>query len=235
MTDQLYTRLSGKVRGPYSLTELHELASRGSFSKAHEVSVDRKSWTSASSRSDLFPVARKPQSGGRKTQTNETEGTASGGNANPADSKIRGQSPVPPDSPARPEHNSSSVDSGSNIRPTDVGVPAPAVSAHAVGVAVVGPVGFILLLVCTAMIVIRLRSSPSFMASQNVGLMTLLGVDFVLGCVAVTLGGFAIRLFQQRSGIVRERNLIVIGLSCGCTILILCLLYSVVLLISALG
>ena len=84
------------------------------------------------------------------------------------------------------------------------------------------------------MIVLRLRSS-SFRPAENIGLMILLCIDIVFGGVAVTLGSFAIRLFHQHSGTIRERNLIVIGLSCGYTILILCILYSIVLLISAVG
>lgn len=113
-------------------------------------------------------------------------------------------------------------------------VAAPNLSRQAIWVALTGPVGFILLLVCTAMIVMQLRSSP-FTPAENIGLMILLCIDIVIGGVAVALGSFAIRLFHQHSGAIRERNLIVIGLSCGYTILILCFLYSVVLLISAVG
>ena len=110
-------------------------------------------------------------------------------------------------------------------------VAAPNLSRQAVWVAITGPVGFILLLVCTAMIVMRLRSS-SFRPAENIGLMILLCIDLVIGGVAVALGSLAIRLFHQHAGAIRERNLIVIGLSCGYTILILCILYSVVLLIA---
>ena len=84
------------------------------------------------------------------------------------------------------------------------------------------------------MIVLRLRLSP-FKPSENIGLIILLCMDIVFGGVAIGLGYFAIRLFHEHAGVIRERNLIVIGLSCGYTILILCLLYFVVLLISAFG
>jgi hypothetical protein len=220
LSDQLYIRLGLTVRGPYSLADLHELAGRGTFSKAHEVSTDRKSWTSAASRPELFPVARRQQSvDARKTSTTESE--------------ISDRTSGPQYSHATHEHASASM-TDTATRQTRSAVAARELSAQAVLVAVAGPVGFFLLLACTAMIVMRLRSS-NFIASQNIGLIILLSIDFVLGCVAATLGYFAIRRFQQHAGTVRERNLIVIGLSCGCTILILNVLYSVVLLISALG
>lgn len=107
-------------------------------------------------------------------------------------------------------------------------------SRLAIWTAVVGPAGFIVLMVCTAMVVMRLRAS-AFAPGENIGLIVLLSCDAILGGVAVMLGHLAIRKFVSSAGTIKERNLIVVGLSCGYTILILCVLYTVVLLISALS
>lgn len=221
MSEQLYIRLGPTIRGPYSPLDLHELARRGNFSKAHEVSTDRKKWASAASRPDLFPAPRKiPPVDVRK--------------ADRADSEISDPSPRSGQVNSATEQAYSPAATDAAIQLKGNSLPARDVSAQAVLVAVTGPAGFVLLLIATAMIVMRLRSS-TFIASQNIGLIILLSIDFVLGCAAATLGYFAIRRFQHHAGTLRERNLIVIGLSCGCTILILNVLYSVVLMISALG
>lgn len=234
MTDPLYIRLGLTVRGPYSLSDLHELAVRGSFSKSHEVSADKKSWTSASNHPELFPVARRHQSVGAKKQNPETTEEGMVSKARAVDSEDSERMQVQQRSHATLELASSETAAGEASRVTGGAVPAPNLSKQAVWVAITGPVGFILLLVCTAMIVLRLRSS-AFRPAENIGLMILLCIDIMLGGVAVTLGSVAIRLFHQHSGTIRERNLIVIGLSCGYTILILCILYTIVLLISAVG
>ncbi len=233
MTDPLYIRLGLTVRGPYSLSDLHELAVRGSFSKSHEVSADKKSWTSASNHPELFPVARRQSVDGKK-QNAETTDAGKSSKARPVDAETPERSQVQPRAHATPDRASSQMTTDETLQLTGNLVPAPSLSKQAVWVAITGPIGFILLLVCTAMIVLRLRSS-SFKPSENIGLMILLCIDIMLGGVAVALGSFAIRLFHQHAGVIRERNLIVIGLSCGYTILILCILYSVVLLISAVG
>jgi hypothetical protein len=225
LTDPLYIRLGLTVKGPYSLTDLHELALRGSFSKSHEVSADKKSWTSASSHPELFPVARRPASVEGKKQNGETMDSGSGSRTSSAAAENSQSSHAPSRSHLAPDEAS---------RLTGSALPVRDVSKQSLWVAIIGPVGFILLLVCTAMIVLRLRSSP-FRPGENVMLIILLSIDLVLGGAAVALGSFAIRVFQRRAGKIGERNLIVIGLSCGYTILILCILYFVVLLISAVG
>ena len=234
MTDPLYIRLGLTVKGPYSLTDLHELALRGSFSKSHEVSADKKSWTSASSHPELFPVARRPASVDGKKQNGETTDSGSASKTMSANAEIaeRTQAPQRPDS--KQEQAAARTKAEESSRLAGNTVPVHDLSKQAVWVAIIGPVGFMLLLVCTAMIVLRLRSSP-FRPTENIGLIILLSIDIVLGGAAVALGSFAIRVFQRDAGKIGERNLIVIGLSCGYTILILCILYFVVLLISAFG
>jgi hypothetical protein len=51
---EYYTRFRGMVLGPYSVEKLKALRARGQFSRIHEVSTDRKSWSPASSIDDLF-------------------------------------------------------------------------------------------------------------------------------------------------------------------------------------
>jgi hypothetical protein len=231
LTDPLYIRLGLTVRGPYTPSDLLELALRGSFSKSHEVSADKKSWTSASNHPELFPVARHHQSVKGKKQNADTTDGERDSKVPPVDSETSERLQAPPPASQTPDLASSQMTVDEASRLTGSTVPVRDLSKQTVGVAITGPVGFVLLLVCTAMIVMRLRSSP-FRPSENIGLMILLCIDIVIGGVAVALGSFAIRLFHQHAGAVRERNLIVIGLSCGYTILILCILYSVVLLIA---
>ena len=87
-------------------------------------------------------------------------------------------------------------------------------------------------MVCTAIVVTRIRASP-FVPSANIGLIALLLSDVVSGTIALIIGHLAVKEFHSKSGTVKERNLIVIGLSCGYSILILCVLYVIVLVISA--
>jgi hypothetical protein len=51
-----YTRFRGTILGPYSVEKLKALRARGQFSRIHEVSTDRKSWSPASSIDDLFAL-----------------------------------------------------------------------------------------------------------------------------------------------------------------------------------
>ena len=51
---EYYIRFRGTVLGPYSIEKLKALWVRGQFSRIHEVSTDRKSWSPASSLDDLF-------------------------------------------------------------------------------------------------------------------------------------------------------------------------------------
>ncbi|HQX51236.1 MAG TPA: hypothetical protein PLY87_15085 [Planctomycetaceae bacterium] len=221
MSDSFYIRLGLTVRGPYSVSDLHELANRGSFSKSHDVSSDKKSWTSASSHPELFPTTRQPVGLDRRQRSVDAEENDT---ATAAVAPRVSQRPADSDEPA-----------------VDRAVPPPVPSTNVrelsrltIWTAVVGLAGFILLMVCTAMVVMRLRAS-AFTPGENIGLIAILFCDAILGGVAVTLGHLAIKKFVSIAGTIKERNLIVIGLSCGYTILILCVLYAVVLLISALS
>jgi hypothetical protein len=51
---EYYIRFRGMVSGPYTLEKLRGLRARGQFSRIHEVSTDRESWSPASSIDDLF-------------------------------------------------------------------------------------------------------------------------------------------------------------------------------------
>ena len=233
VTDPLYIRLGLTIRGPYSLHDLHELAGRGSFSQSHEVSSDKKTWTSASGHPELFPAVRRPQPLDRNKRIADSADAGIKGNTMPGE--------APQVSPDEQHLSASSQQIGGRVTGDELSSPATAdsdlvrpISQRVLWAVIAGPTGFILLLVCTAMIVIRLRLSP-FAPAENIGLMVLLGFDFVLGVVSVALGHLAINQFETHAGTNKERNLIVIGLSCGYTILILSVLFTVVLLISAFG
>jgi hypothetical protein len=49
-----YVRDRGKVRGPFDLAGLRALRDRGQFSSFHEISEDRRVWTTASALTELF-------------------------------------------------------------------------------------------------------------------------------------------------------------------------------------
>jgi S1-C subfamily serine protease len=92
---EYYTRFRGTVLGPYSVEKLKALRARGQFSRIHEVSTDRKSWSPASSIDDLFAsttskfgnrsgpqtavvAAAGPAASGASSATVPTESTAPG-------------------------------------------------------------------------------------------------------------------------------------------------------------
>lgn len=53
---QYFIRIQGKILGPFSLDRLKSLALRGQFARAHEVSSNRQSWSSASTLEEIFPA-----------------------------------------------------------------------------------------------------------------------------------------------------------------------------------
>ena len=225
MSDSYYIRLGLTVRGPYGRSDLHELAARGGFSKAHDVSLDKKNWSSAAGFPDLFPPVRRPGTDKSAAQSeservvgdaDSTRETASSDGAHRRSEQV--------DRPATVATNSQT--------PASSGV-ARKISPLTIWAMVTGPPGFALLLVCTILVVLTLRTSK-FAPSQNIGLMILLPITFLLGIAALTLGHLSIRNFRLQPGSLKERNLIVVGLSCGYTIIILSVMYLLVLLVSSL-
>src|SRR5438876_8315312 len=56
MSDKLlYIRVRGKVQGPFTVDALRSMRDRGQFRRFHEISEDRRSWTSATALNELFP------------------------------------------------------------------------------------------------------------------------------------------------------------------------------------
>ena len=51
---EYFTRLRGRVQGPFTAEQLQALHQRGQFSRAHEVSDDRVNWRSAASLTNVF-------------------------------------------------------------------------------------------------------------------------------------------------------------------------------------
>lgn len=62
-----YVRNRGRVLGPFAWSQLEAMRDRGQLARFHEVSRDRRSWTSAASLAGLFP-------GGEKQTANEYAG-----------------------------------------------------------------------------------------------------------------------------------------------------------------
>jgi hypothetical protein len=225
LSDSYYIRLGLTVRGPYSRSDLHELAARGGFSKAHEVSSDKKSWSSATGFPDLFPTARRPgteKSAARSDIEFTDDVVPQAGEKSPSDRVASRQTPADP-----------GTGSGLSSQVPGSSIATRPMSPQTVWAMVTGPLGFVLLLTCTVLVVLTLRTSK-FAPSQNIGLMILLPVTSVLGTAALILGHLSIRKYQLLPGSLKERNLIVIGLSCGYTIVILSVMYSLVLLVSSL-
>ncbi len=133
----------------------------------------------------------------------------------------------------RPTPADHGTDAGLSPQVADSSTVTRPMSPQTVWAMITGPLGFVLLLTSTVFVVLTLRTSK-FAPSQNIGLMILLPFTFVLGTAALILGHLSIRKYQLLPGSLKERNLIVIGLSCGYTIVILSVMYSLVLLVSSL-
>jgi GYF domain 2/Domain of unknown function (DUF4190) len=60
-----YVRMRGKIHGPFDVEKLKKMYARGQFSRAHEVSQDKRSWQPAGTLTELFsaPEKRVPQAG----------------------------------------------------------------------------------------------------------------------------------------------------------------------------
>src|ERR1700691_4765168 len=51
-----FTRVRGRVSGPYSIDALRRMVRQGLLSRVHEISSDRATWNRASDYEDLFPT-----------------------------------------------------------------------------------------------------------------------------------------------------------------------------------
>jgi GYF domain 2 len=60
-TTSYYTRIRGKVHGPFEVEKLKKLYERGQFGRASEISVDRRAWQSASALIDTFEPVDDPE------------------------------------------------------------------------------------------------------------------------------------------------------------------------------
>lgn len=55
MSDEYYIRLRGQVQGPFTQERLQSLARRQRFTRVHQVSTDKVTWSPASKFPELFP------------------------------------------------------------------------------------------------------------------------------------------------------------------------------------
>ncbi|EDL57503.1 GYF domain-containing protein [Gimesia maris] len=61
MSDQLFIRIRGNVKGPLTAEQIRVQAHRGRFGRHNEISEDGINWSRASSRPDLFPASAQPK------------------------------------------------------------------------------------------------------------------------------------------------------------------------------
>jgi hypothetical protein len=64
---QFYIRVRGRILGPFNLEKLRSLRTRGQFSRAHEVSTDRRTWSPATSIDSLQSPTTPSGSAGQGT------------------------------------------------------------------------------------------------------------------------------------------------------------------------
>tara|TARA_R110002095_G_scaffold114656_1_gene100057 strand:+ start:4521 stop:5297 length:777 start_codon:yes stop_codon:yes gene_type:complete len=61
LSDQLFIRIRGNVKGPLTAEQIRVQAHRGRFGRHNEISEDGINWIRASSRPDLFPASAQPK------------------------------------------------------------------------------------------------------------------------------------------------------------------------------
>lgn len=92
--DQAYfIRNRGRVLGPFSIEKLKSLRARGQFSRVHEVSTDRVTWSPGSSLDHLFAIAS-PAGPIRGMAVPTAEINTGLSNANPANAALAGPPPL---------------------------------------------------------------------------------------------------------------------------------------------
>ena len=57
---RFYTRVRGKVSGPFDVESLQKLVRRGMLARMHQVSADQKEWHAAGEYEELFPGTGTP-------------------------------------------------------------------------------------------------------------------------------------------------------------------------------
>ena len=70
---QFYTRVRGRISGPFDVATLQKMVRRGGLSRIHEVSGDQKSWAAAGEYEDLFPRAAFVAQGGGDAASEPSE------------------------------------------------------------------------------------------------------------------------------------------------------------------
>jgi hypothetical protein len=266
LQEQYYTRLGGKVEGPFTFDELAERRSNGKFSMLHEVSVDRDDWFSGS---EIMQEIGQSPNRSRKSRRAAQQAPRK----SPVDKTPKRPSPPPRPSRSMPSVEWSYTAGGRRVEspiPTDHlreliragevgeddrvwrrGIEAGAkvsecaefadalweyaqgagrlsrrLSRFARLTAAVGGVDYALLLVCTVMLVLRMRAAP-LVLSEHIGVIVMTSFALVLGIVTAVLGHMAIRAFKRLPGTSKERSLIVFGLSCGYTSVIVILILTI--------
>jgi hypothetical protein len=251
MGDQFYIRLAGRVRGPFTVDGLKEQIRRGVFS-AHisEVSEDRTNWMRASQIPSLNELLRpsttappaspvdhqdvaEPESvlwhytrhGAKVAATVSTE---------QLDLLIR-QGTIGLNERIWNETLPDWVEvSQSEFARDAQGTLGHPLSTLTVSSAALGVIGYSVLMYCSVMLVLEMRRSH-FAASENVTVLVIMAIDFLIGVSAVVFGHLAINHFRSSNGNQKEHSWIVLGLSGGYAILIVTALLGIAASVSAAG
>lgn len=244
MDDQFYIRLAGRVRGPFTVDGLKEQIRRGVFSPhISEVSEDRTNWLRASqipaltellwpsttTHPQASPVDNPDVAEPKPVQWHYTKNgvkAASTVSAEQLDVLIR-QGTVALNERIWNETMPDWVEvSQSQFARETQGVIGQRLSTLTVSSATLGVIGYSVLMYCTVMLVLEMRRRH-FAASENVTVLVIMAIDFLIGISAVVFGHLAISHFRSSNGNQKEHSWIVIGLSGGYAILIVTALLGI--------
>ncbi len=251
MGDQFYIRLAGRVRGPFTVDGLKEQIRRGVFS-AHisEVSEDRTNWMRASQIPSLNELLRPsttapPASPVDNQDVAEPESVlwhytrhgakvAATVSTEQLDLLIR-QGTIGLNERIWNETLPDWVEvSQSEFARDAQGTLGHPLSTLTVSSAALGVIGYSVLMYCSVMLVLEMRRSH-FAASENVTVLVIMAIDFLIGVSAVVFGHLAINHFRSSNGNQKEHSWIVLGLSGGYAILIVTALLGIAASVSAAG
>lgn len=73
MSDSYFVRVRGRTLGPYDLDTMQQMVKRAQIGRAHEVSLDGSSWTSASTYREIFERPQRQPQVGLTTPAEETK------------------------------------------------------------------------------------------------------------------------------------------------------------------